>query len=163
MDNEKRAEVSPPPVGGASLLVVFGVLCLTVFALLSLSTVQANQRLSETSAQAVADYYAADCQAQTILACLRTGTDFPADLPEDFHMSAAVSDYPDRPGDTVYNYACALSDVQELQVEVRVGADGAYEVLCWQVVPVGEWEPDEGLDIWDGGLDSFQLWDGTGF
>ena len=38
MDERKQAELSPPPVGGASLLVVFAVLCLTVFALLSLST-----------------------------------------------------------------------------------------------------------------------------
>ena len=38
MDSRKEVQVSPPPVGGASLLVVFGVLCLTVFALLSLST-----------------------------------------------------------------------------------------------------------------------------
>ena len=64
MDERKQAELAPPPVGGASLLVVFAVLCLTVFALLSLSTVRANGRLSETSAQAVADYYAADCAAQ---------------------------------------------------------------------------------------------------
>ena len=39
MDNRKQSQVSPPPVGGASLLVVFAVLCLTVFALLSLSTI----------------------------------------------------------------------------------------------------------------------------
>ena len=52
MDERKQAELSPPPVGGASLLVVFAVLCLTVFALLSLSTVRANGRLSEASAQA---------------------------------------------------------------------------------------------------------------
>ena len=73
MDERKQAELSPPPVGGASLLVVFAVLCLTVFALLSLSTVRANGRLSEASAQAVADYYAADCAAQEILARLRAG------------------------------------------------------------------------------------------
>ena len=70
MDERKQTELSPPPVGGASLLVVFAVLCLTVFALLSLSTVRANGRLSETSARAVADYYAADVKAQEILARL---------------------------------------------------------------------------------------------
>ena len=51
MDKQKQVQVSPPPVGGASLLVVFAVLCLTVFALLSLSTVRANERLSEASAR----------------------------------------------------------------------------------------------------------------
>ena len=63
---EKR-KLSFPTVGGSSLLVIFAVLCLTVFALLTLSTVQANGRLSDRSAQAVLDYYQADTQAERIL------------------------------------------------------------------------------------------------
>ena len=53
MEDKKR--FSPPVVGGSSLLVIFAVLCLTVFALLSLSTVRADVRLSEASVQAVSD------------------------------------------------------------------------------------------------------------
>ena len=71
MEDKKR--FSPPVVGGSSLLVIFAVLCLTVFALLSLSTVRADVRLSEASAQAVSGYYQADCQAEAILARLRSG------------------------------------------------------------------------------------------
>lgn len=41
----KKQRFSPPAIGGTSLLVVFAVLCLTVFALLSLTTVQADVRL----------------------------------------------------------------------------------------------------------------------
>ena len=40
---------TPPMVGGSSLLVIFAVLCLTIFTLLTLSTVQADTRLSEAS------------------------------------------------------------------------------------------------------------------
>lgn len=58
----ERRRFSPPTVGGSSLLVIFAVLCLTVFALLSLSTVQADGRLSQTSAEAAQAYYAADCR-----------------------------------------------------------------------------------------------------
>lgn len=148
MDNRKQTEVSPPPVGGASLLVVFAVLCLTVFALLSLSTVRANERLSEASAQAAADYYAADCQAQAVLAWLRTGEVNPGDIPEDFLMSTTISDYPDH-SETVHSYACPISDTQELQVEVCVRDDGSWTVLRWQAVPIGEWE-ESGVEIWDG-------------
>ena len=60
--DEKR--FSAPAVGGSSLLVIFAVLCLTVFALLGLSTVQADGRLSGASAEAVSAYYAADCRAE---------------------------------------------------------------------------------------------------
>ena len=38
MTERKRETFSPPAVGGISLLVAFAVLCLTVFALLSLTT-----------------------------------------------------------------------------------------------------------------------------
>jgi len=49
----KREQSAVPAVGGSSLLVIFAVLCLTVFALLGLSAVQAYGRLSEASVQAV--------------------------------------------------------------------------------------------------------------
>ena len=149
MDNRKQSQVSPPPVGGASLLVVFAVLCLTVFALLSLSTVRASERLSQASAQAVADYYAADCQAQAILAWLRTGGEKPQDILEDFSMSTAISDFPDH-SETTHCYACPISDTQELQVEVRFHSGGSYTILRWQAGPIGEWAASDTVEIWDG-------------
>ena len=137
MDNRKNQRFSPPAVGGASLLVVFAVLCLTVFALLSLTTVRADVRLADASAQAVADYYAADAAAQEILAQLRNG---------EFPDGVAVD------GD-IYSYTCPISDTQELQVEVRVDpAARSYEVLRWQAAAAGVWEIDEGLEVWDGTL-----------
>ena len=54
--NREKERFSTPAAGGTSLLVVFAVLCLTVFALLSLATVQADERLAMASAQAVKDY-----------------------------------------------------------------------------------------------------------
>jgi hypothetical protein len=128
-----RTRLSPPAVGGSSLLVIFAVLCLTVFALLGLSTVQADTRLADSSADAVAAYYAADTQAETILAQLRAGA-----LPEGVTVS----------GD-VYAYTCPISSTQDLEVEVRIsGAD--YAVLRWQAVSTADWEPDLGLDVWSG-------------
>ena len=73
MDKRKRDDFAPPALGGSSLLVVFAVLALTVFALLSLSTVRADVRLGDAAAKAVTDYYAADTRAQEILAQLRNG------------------------------------------------------------------------------------------
>ena len=43
--------------GISSLLVIFGVLCLVVFAVLSVATVQAHGRLSEKSLAAEEGYY----------------------------------------------------------------------------------------------------------
>lgn len=133
MDDKRK--FSPPVVGGSSLLVIFAVLCLTIFALLSLSTVQADGRLGDACAQAVSGYYEADCQAEEILARLRQGE--------------LVEGVADMGG--VYSYSCPISDTQALYVEVLVTGE-AYTILRWQAASISTWQPDEGLEVWDGGL-----------
>ena len=146
---EKRSNFSPPALGGASLLVIFAVLALTIFALLSLSTVRADQRLSEASNDAVLAYYEADCKAQAVLAWLRTGEgQEKLQLPDDFEVATAISNYGTY-SETVLSYAIPISDSQELRVEVRIDGVNDWEVLRWQAAPVGEWEIDEGMDLWD--------------
>lgn len=130
---EKKSRFSFPAVGASSLLVIFAVLCLIVFTLLALSTVQAGDRLSQTSAQAVSRYYEADAQAQRILAQLRNG-----ELPDEVSWE----------GD-VYSYACPISDTQELAVDVLV-ENGNCTILRWQMASTTQWEADETLDLWDG-------------
>lgn len=131
---EKKQHSAPPFVGGTSLLVIFATLCLIIFALLSLSTTRADERLGDAVAQAVSDYYAADCEAEAILAQLRQGT-----VPANVTAS----------GD-LYAYSCPVSDTQALAVEVRVhGMD--YQVLRWQAVSTADWQPDDSLPVWTGG------------
>lgn len=129
----EKQRSAPPMVGASALLVMFAVLCLTVFALLSISTVRADQRLSENAAEAVEGYYAADCAAEEILARLRAG-----ERPEGVNEENGV-----------YTYACIISDTQTLVVEVAV--DGAqYSILRWQAVSTNHWQADDSLPVWDG-------------
>ena len=126
---------SPPAVGGISLLVAFAVLCLTIFALLSLSTVQAQSRLANASLEAVSEYYAADSEALRILALLRSG-----ESPEGVSSK-----------DGVYSYTCPISETQVLEVEVRL-LEKDYEILRWQAVPDNQDGEESGFDLWDGSL-----------
>lgn len=145
--DEKRDRFSVPPIGASSLLAAFAVLCLVVFALLALSTVRADGRLSDASLQATKDYYAADCQAQEILARLRNG-----ETPEDVELTASIAETPEG-GTHTYAYAVPISDTQELQVKVLVENEATGEtwrVLRWQAVPAGEWVGDDSLHLWDG-------------
>ncbi|MBO5339665.1 MAG: hypothetical protein J6A62_01540 [Oscillospiraceae bacterium] len=128
-----RRSVYPAPVGASALLTIFAVLCLTVFALLSLSTVRANGRLSDRAAQAVNDYYAADCRAQEILARLRAGQ-----KPEGVSRAGNIC-----------SYTCPISDSRTLVVEVAVdGSD--FHILRWQAVSTQPWQAEEDLPVWDG-------------
>ena len=145
MAERKKESFSPPALGGSSLLVVFAVLALTVFALLSLSTVRADVRLGD-AAEAVSGYYEADCKAQEILARLRNGevpVEAESHQEDSWHSPLMIR----------YTYEIPISDTQELQVEVLVNpADGSYSILRWQAAAVGAWEYDDSLDIWDGEL-----------
>lgn len=145
---KKDKGFAPPTTGGASLLTVFAVLCLTVFALLSLSTVRADSALSDATSKAVHDYYVADGKAQEILARLRFG-----ELPSEV---TAVGD--------LCRYIVSINDTQELRVEVEVRSTNDYTILRWQTVPVGEWEYDDDLNLWDGEEfgEEFGFWDGAG-
>ena len=141
MTEKKREGFAPPALGGSSLLVVFAVLALTVFALLSLSTVRADVRLGDATERMVSGYYAADCQAQEILARLRAG-----ERPKNNAVTITPGE---TEGETVCSYVVPISDTQELQVKLRLrGAD--YTVLRWSAAPAGEWDYDDGLPVWDG-------------
>ena len=130
---DKRRRFSPPVVGGASLLVVFAVLCLTVFALLSVGTVQADRRLSDTAAQAVSDYYAADLKAEQLFAKLRAG-----EIPEGISEENGA-----------FRYTCEISDTQMLCVTLQRDRED-WRVLQWQAVSTVDWQEDDYLPVWDG-------------
>lgn len=130
---DKTQKFRPPLVGGSSLLVIFAVLCLTVFALLGLSTVQADGRLSRAAAQAVSDYYAADCRAEEIFARLRAG-ELPAGVTE---------------ANGVYSYTCPISETQQLCVELQKTGEG-WRILRWQSESTAVWESDDTLNVWAG-------------
>ena len=70
---KKNRGPAVPAIGGSSLLVIFSVLCLTIFSLLSFSTALAEKRTADASAQAVTNYYEADLAAERIFARLRAG------------------------------------------------------------------------------------------
>ena len=127
---------APPAVGGSSLLVIFAVLCLTIFALLSLSTVQADGRMAAASYKAVQDFYEADAEAERILAKLRQG-----DLPDNVTREG-----------NLYRYTCQVSELQALEVEIEI-TEAFYRVLRWQMVSTTQWEADDSMNVWDGSME----------
>ena len=118
--------------GGSSRLTVFACLCLTVFALLSLSGVAARQRLSDSALASVSAYYAADAQAERTFALLRNGS-IPPKVEQD--------------GD-IFRYDCAISENRRLYVELE-RTENEWRVLRWQE-QVTALEADDTIPVWDG-------------
>ena len=129
----KRNSFPAPAVGGSSLLVIFAVLCLTVFALLSISTSLADRRLSDAAVQAVSAYYEADARAEEIFARLKNG-----ELPEGVTVENGY-----------YAYTCPVSATQQLHVLLHKEAE-EWTVLRWQTAAIGTWQGDDSLPVWDG-------------
>lgn len=129
---KKQDSFSQPVIGGSSLLVIFGVLCLTVFSLLSLSSVLAERRLADAAVQSVTEHYRADLQAEEIYARLRSGE----------RMESV------RETDGIYEFTVPVSARQTLAVAVKQEQEN-WTVLRWQTVTT-ETEPDESLDVWKG-------------
>lgn len=133
----KGSSIHVVPVGATSLLTVFAVLCLTVFALLTLSDVRSDTKLADVSLESVRAYYAADTQAQTILAQLRNGQ-----RPDGVTFSGS--------GLLQAEYAVPISDTQELQVSVILNglAGGDYEIVRWQTVATVPWQGEDNTQLW---------------
>lgn len=131
----KQENFSPPAVGGSSLLVIFAVLCLTVFALLSLSSVLAERRLADAAVASVTDYYEADLKAEEIFARLRRGE--------------AVDGIREEKG--IYEYAVSISSRLTLMVRLQK-TDEKWDVLLWQTVTADN-QPEDVLNVWKGSED----------
>lgn len=130
-----KEDFSISTLGGTSLMLIFAVLCLTVFAVLSLSTAKAGDQLSESMQTAVQDYYDADNKAEEILASLRRG-----------EFNEEVEDL----GDDTYSYRCPINERLSLYVSVQVSGD-EYEILQWQAA-VDDSMIFETQEVWDGML-----------
>ena len=140
----KKRSSGSPPIGSSSLIAVFTVLCLTVFALLTLSTAQANARLSDASAVAVSNYYEDDCQAEEMLVEIRKVNDAGGDPAAPSGVTAVQTK-----NGINYGYSCPIDETQSLEVNVsRQGT--VYKILRWEAVRTGERNYDDSIEVWDG-------------
>lgn len=124
---KKQESRSSSPPGATSLMVIFAVLCLVVFAVLAMSTVLADGRIADASVAAVRAYYDAAAEAEEKLAAARAAGS---------RGSTGVT--------------AEIPPARRLEVTAEI-TDDACTVTRWQAVYCGEWQPDESLGVWTGG------------
>lgn len=64
----KKAGIGTVNAGGAIIIIIFVVLCLTIFGLLSFTTSFADKKLADRNLESVTQYYKADSEAEETLA-----------------------------------------------------------------------------------------------
>ena len=144
-------------VGSASIILVFAVLCLTVFSLITFVVAGNDKVLVESESRFVLGYYEADTLAERVLnELLKTESGI---TPDSILGVDIGSDYDMALGATVFYYSCPLSEDKELFVSIARSYD-SYDILSWKMRDTGEWEMDTSLNVFMGFDDmDAPMWD----
>jgi len=134
-------------IGSASVVLVFTVLCLTVFALISYTAAVNDRALAEVEAKLVKGYYDADTLAERVLAELLAADPIPALGP--VHGVEIAAKWNRELAAVTAEFSCAVSEGKELFVKVAF-YDDSYDILSWRMRNTREWLADESLPVWPG-------------
>lgn len=167
----KQSEKAPAPffyIGASSLLVIFLILCLVTFAILTLTSAKSDADFAEKLAHHKMNYYAACNTAESTLdkidavladAWQLSDTDTAAvfteietqltalDSREQLQLSMDFTQ-----SEPTISYAVAIDDKQNLCVTLTLTAAPAkgeayYRISQWQVQSSGEWKGDQTLNL----------------
>ena len=142
------------------MLMVFALLALVTFAVLSLASARADKALSDKALQHTAEYYAAENAAEQTLAQIdgllagmysaEGGYSGKAAALLAQHKEFAVSE---QNGQITLRYEVAVNKTQTLAVAVQAvspdsAKDAFYRIVEWRTVTKGEWTPSEKLPVY---------------
>lgn len=140
-------------IGISSLILIFIVLCLATFALLSLSNARREEALSRKNAVSVQEYYMADSQ----------GTEFVHAV--EYAMRQAKKKEPERMRECVreqlgmyykmetdvFQADIAMDAGKALRIELMPDWESATcHVLLWAVYHSEDYEIDQSVPVWTG-------------
>ena len=143
-------------IGSASIVLVFAVLCLTVFSLITLIVAVNDKNLVDAEAKLVEGYYEADRLAEQVAAEIR-GIITAGGTPDNVRGIDVQSGLDWDLGVETASFRCPISESKDLYVRLAFYSD-TYEVLVWRMADTNEWVFDDSLNIWQGDDDIFGLW-----
>lgn len=172
-DKEQSSFVS---IGSSSLLIVFLILCLAAFAILSLSSAKSDYSLSERLAEHKSQYYEASSRAEVVLdkidgileeTAQTSDLSAPFQSSEDFLSSSYIGsvmgllDSASIDGTSIsctlqdegliVSYKIPAGDKQSLDVELFVtdctNSESYYRIQKWQINSTSAWEGDNTLNL----------------
>lgn len=154
-------------IGSSSLLIIFLVLCLVTFAILSISSARSDHSFSEKFAERKTQYYDASAKASYVLDEIDGKLAELADANGANGKAAyigqviaafqgitidGVSISCDAPnGKALIAYQIPTDDKQVLEVKLHVTdytQNGTYyEIKSWRVLSTDDWEGDQSLNL----------------
>ena len=148
--------------GASSVLMIFVVLCLTTFGILSLLSARADLRLSRKTEETTTAYYAADVRTEQLLQqadnCLLDVRSNAAGQDENAYMElagAALSklEYFTGQTDKIFTFSVPVGDHQSIRIELEVlpfSAPLRYQVISRYVQTEMPEDEESRINVWPG-------------
>lgn len=129
--------------GCALLVLIFSVLGLTIYALLTFYSANTEKALAEKFKNSVINYYAADSKAVKISAAIQEAA-LTGNVPAEIDGTMISSRF-----DGEYTYSCNIDDMRCITVLLKF--DGKkIKTISWHNSNMREWVPDESIKVWTG-------------
>lgn len=133
-------------IGLPSILLIFVVLCLISFGVLSLVSANADMKLSQKVLDRSAAYYEACNEAEEML------YDIDARLRAAYQNSHSIEEYTTMISDIPTRYTYPISDIQYLDISLTYPIpdgeqDSLYQIRSWKVTTKEDLDYDTGLHL----------------
>ena len=130
-------------VGSVSLILIFCVLCLTIFSLLTLSFARSENALTQKLADSAQNYYAADMKATQAIAELEQALS----SGEQPAIAAGLEmNYSQTDRGLLVSFLSQIDRQRSIAVTV-VYFDGSFDILRWQETENAHWSPDNTIPV----------------
>lgn len=162
MNKKNRLNTTGLGVGYVSVMIIFAIICMTIFAVLSFSAASSTDGFNERSGEYLKQYYQADGAAKHRLAVLDAiaRSSVESGFFEDEFEAAVAADTTMEGMDGITisrvqggfsaGWTEKINDRQELSVSVRFAEDGEYEITRWQSRTIASEETESTLGVWTG-------------
>lgn len=143
-------------IGSSSLILIFIVLCLATFGLLSLSSAKSDWNLAEKNANSVKNYYDADKKGEEfvkmvdeVLVQLQS-----KGLEEDAYLAEAKRElseyYREDTGFLTVEVPMDFDQALHIELSVTSDRDSRYLIESWKVINTVDYEIDDSMPVWGG-------------
>lgn len=141
-------------IGMISFMVVFIILCLVTFSILSLVSANSNLIMTQKRLTHTSDYYAISSQGEKRLAQIEAhlyDLYFSSDSKQSYLSQLETLKEIDSSMiiDDQSVFFDIIQDDLKLTVELEVTYPGTslYTLKSWKVIPSTQWQPEQGIDI----------------
>ncbi len=144
-------------IGTSSLILIFIILCLTIFGLLSLSSAGSDWKLAQKNAQSIQGYYEADglaveftAMVEEHLALCRQVASSDGEYAELIKQRLGEY-YKEDTGTIETDVEMPYGQMLHVELEVCREEEKGYRILAWNVFHSVDYEIDQSRPVWTGG------------